>query len=113
MINGWILFKPFDPGFSWFGCDSSLAITISENQILIFGGRDRNGKLFHHSFILNTETKTVYRGKDILISANFKFEGSVYQDKVIAIDWKNTNNIKTHGRHIYDLKKKKWFFEYK
>ena len=59
------------------------------------------------------ETKTVYRAKDILIPANFKFGGSVYQDKVIAIDWKNTNNIKTHGRHIYDLKKKKWFFEYK
>ncbi len=113
MSDSWNLFKPFDPGFSWFGCDSSLAITISENNILIFGGRDRNGKLFHHSFILNTETKTVYRGKDILISANFKFEGSVYQDKVIAIDWKNSNNIKNHGRHIYDLKKKKWFFEYK
>ncbi len=113
MNDSWNLFKPFDPGFSWFGCDSSLAITISENQILIFGGRDRNGKLFHHSFILNTETKTVYRAKDILIPANFKFGGSVYQDKVIAIDWKNTNNIKTHGRHIYDLKKKKWFFEYK
>ena len=113
MSDSWNLFKPFDPGFSWFGCDSSLAITISENKILIFGGRDRNGKLFHHSFILNTETKTVYRGKDILISANFKFEGSVYQDKVIAIDWKNSNNIKNHGRHIYDLKKKKWFFEYK
>ncbi len=112
MINGWILFKPFDPGFSWFGCDTSLAITINQNQILIFGGRDKNGKLFHHSFILDPEKKTVYRGKDILISANFKFCGSIYQDKVIAIDWKNTTNIQNHGRHIYDLKKKKWFFEY-
>ena len=110
MINGWILFKPFDPGFSWFGCDTSLAITINQNQILIFGGRDINGKLFHHSFILDPEKKIVYRGKDILISANFKFCGSIYQDKVIAIDWKNTTNI--HGIHIYDLKKKKWFFEY-
>ena len=113
-MDSWILFKPFDPGFSWFGCDSSLAITISENQILIFGGRDRNGKLFHHSFILNTDNKTVYRGKDILISANFKFGGSVYQDKVIAIDWKNSNNNnKNHGIHTYDIKKKKWFFKYK
>ena len=112
MINGWILFKPFDPGFSWFGCDTSLAITINQNQILIFGGRDINDKLFHHSFILDPEKKTVYRGKDILISANFKFCGSIYQDKVIAIDWKNTTNIQNHGRHIYDLKKKKWFFEY-
>ena len=77
-------------------------------------GRDRNGKLFHHSFILNTETKTVYRAKDILIPANFKFGGSVYQDKVIAIDWKNSNNNnKNHGTHTYDIKKKKWFFKYK
>ena len=112
MIDGWILFKPFDPGFSWFGCHSSLAITINQNQILIFGGKDNKGILFHYSFILDPEKKTVYRGKDILISANFKFCGSIYQDKVIAIDWENKTNIKNHGIHIYDLKKKKWFFEY-
>ena len=109
----WNLFKPVDPGFSWFGCDTSLAITIKQNQILIFGGRDKSGKLYHHSFILDTEKQTIYRGKDIIISANFKFNATVYQDKVIAIDWKNISNTNNHGRHIYDLKKRKWFFEYK
>ena len=89
MINGWILFKPFDPGFSWFGCDTSLAITINQNQILIFGGRDKNRKLFLLSFILAPEKKTVYKGKDIFIFTNFKFWGIIYQEKVIAIDWKN------------------------
>ena len=111
--EGWTLFKPYDPSFSWFGCDTSLSITISKNKILIFGGRDKNGKLFHHSYFLDVEKRTVYRGKDILVSANFKFCGSLYQDKVIAIDWKNSTNNKNHGRHIYDLKKKKWLFECK
>ena len=101
--EGWTLFKPYDPSFSWFGCDSSLAITISENQILIFGGRDKNGKLFHHSYFLDVEKRTVYRGKDILVSANFKFCGSLYKDKVIAIDWKYSTTNKNHGRYIYDL----------
>ena len=111
--EGWNLFKPVDPGFSWFGCDTSLAITIKQNQILIFGGRDKSGKLYHQSFILDPEKQTIYRGKDIIISANFKFNATVYQDKVIAIDWKNISNTNNHGRHIYDLKKRKWFFEYK
>ena len=29
MINGWISYKPFDPGFSWFDCNTSLVITIN------------------------------------------------------------------------------------
>ncbi len=48
MINGWISFKPFD-------YNNSLIITINQNQILIFGGRDKNGKLFLFSFILAPE----------------------------------------------------------
>ena len=73
-----------------FDCDTSLVITINQNQILIFGGRDKNGKLFLFSFIFQLLKKiNVYKGKDILIFVNFKFYGFIYQEKVIIIDWKN------------------------
>ena len=79
-INLLILF------FLVFDYNTSLVNTINQNQILIFGGRDKNGKLFLFSFILAPEKKTVYKGKDIFIFANFKFWGIIYQEKIIAID---------------------------
>ncbi len=41
--------------FLVFDYNTSLVNTINQNQILIFGGRDKNGKLFLFSFILAPE----------------------------------------------------------
>ena len=111
--EGWIIFKPKDPGLSWIKCDTSCAITIDKNKILIFGGRDFNNELNQYSFILDIENQIIYKGKDISFCANFIFEPTIHQNNIFAIDWKN-NSKRTKGNcmHIYDFKKKKWFYEY-
>ena len=111
--EGWILFKPKDPGLSWINCDTSCAITIDKNKILIFGGRDFNNELNQFSFILDIENQIIYKGKDISFCANFIFEPTILQNNIFAIDWKNnTKRNKGNCMHIYDFKKKKWFYEY-
>ena len=111
LCNGFNIIKPKDYGLSWFGCESSMAISINRNQILIFGGKDKNNKFYHHSFFYDPINNSIYRGKDIKVSANFKFYGTIYDNKVIGIDFKNSTNAKYYGIHKYDISLKKWFFE--
>jgi hypothetical protein len=111
LCNGFNIIKPKDYGLTWFGCESSMAISINKNQILIFGGKDKNNKFYHHSFFYDPINNSIYRGKDIKVSANFKFYGTIYDNKVIGIDFKNSTNAKYYGIHKYDISLKKWFFE--
>ena len=109
--NGFNIIKPKDFGLSWFGCESSMAITINKNQILIFGGKDKFGKLYHHSFFYDPMNNFIFRGKEIKVSACFKCNGTIFDNKVICIDYKNTTNTKYSGVHKYDISLKKWYFE--
>ena len=111
-LNNWILFKPKDPGFCFFGFETSCSITLDKNKILIFGGRDFKGNLNNSSFILNIENHIIYKSKDISFSSNFIFEPLIFQNSVFAIDWKNQLKTKDGNFiHIYDIKNKKWFYE--
>ena len=109
--NGFNIIKPKDFGLCWLGCESSMAITINKNQILIFGGKDKSGKLYHHSFFYDPINNYIFRGKDIKVSACFKCNGTIFDNKVISIDYKNTTNTKYCGIHKYDIEMKKWYFE--
>lgn len=106
--SGWTVFQPADPGLSWFGCEYSCAVSYNENKVLIFGGRDNNSdKGYHHCFEFDTESREIYRMKDLKNKAWFKDgTGTFLQNEIIAIKWeenKNENRI-----HVYNINKNEW-----
>lgn len=107
--TGWTVYQPEDPGLSWFGCEFSGATSIDENSIMIFGGMDKTGKMYHHSFILDPIKKTVFRTKDLAKGAGFKQSATYLQNEVIALDFKNeSRNLETKGVHSFSLINNRW-----
>ena len=106
---GWTVYQPEDPGLSWFGCEFSGATSIDENSIMIFGGMDKTGKMYHHSFIFDPVKKTVFRTKDLAKGAGFRESATYLQNEVIALDFKNeSRNRETKGIHSFSLINNNW-----
>jgi hypothetical protein len=116
LSNGWVLIKPEDPGMTWLPGSNSVATVLTSNQILICGGsssylnQNSSGNKFNnYTFIYDPVRKSVYRSKDMVKSAAFNTNGTVYENSVILIDWKNETG-KPFGVHVYDVENKIWKF---
>ena len=105
----WNIFTPIDYGFVWHPIENSLVINYKEGKILICGGEDREGNLYKETFLLETNTNKIYRGKDLLLAASFRFHGSCYQDEIFGIDIKNNiNKPNKIGIHCYNIGSNEW-----
>jgi hypothetical protein len=109
ITQGWNLIRVEDPGMSWISCTYSIATVLNENKILICGGLAQGNKMLNCSYIYDPVKKTVYKSKDILRSALFNSNGTVYENNVFLIDFKNDTN-KPFGVHIYDIENNMWKF---
>ena len=103
---GWQLINIQDPGLSW-GVASNSSITIyNDNKIFICGGQ-RNNKLLDECFIFDPIRKEVYRTKDLCKKGMFNSLGSIYDNKMYLIDFKNETE-KRFGCHIFEFEKNVW-----
>ena len=76
---------------------------------MIFGGMDKTGKVYHHSFIFDPVKKTVFRTKDLAKGAGFRESATYLQNEVIALDFKNeSRNRETKGIHSFSLINNNW-----
>jgi hypothetical protein len=104
----WNLFKPEDPGMSWVAARNGLSIVIGENKILICGGQN-NKEFFNQTYIFDPVKKSVFRGLDLPKKAYFNTSGTIYENNVMIIDYKNETS-KQYGVHIYDVNRNMWKF---
>jgi hypothetical protein len=124
--QGWTLIKPEDPGMTWYSCSNSIATVLANDKILICGGfnnntinsnftnssngsNNSNSKYYNFTFIYDPIKKCVFRSKDLAKSACFNSNGTIYDNNVYLIDWKNETN-KQYGVHIYDIQNNNWKF---
>ena len=105
--QGWSVFKPDDPGMCWYPASSGISVVIGESKILICGGV--NGHMLNYCYIFDPVKKGVYRGFDLTKSAFFNSPGTVYENNVYLIDYKNETG-KNFGIHIYDVENNIWRF---
>ena len=106
----WILFKPVDYGFVWFPVENSLVIPIEYGKILICGGEDIEGNLYMETFLLDIDSKSVYRGLDLKEKACFKNQGIIIQNCVFCMDWKNDEKNGNNRIHCFDIQENIWNF---
>lgn len=110
ITNGWSLIKPEDPGLCWSGISFSASTVFSQNKILICGGMSSfNNKFNSSTFIFDPLKKTIFRSKDLLRPAMFNTHGTIYENNLIIIDYKNESN-KCFGVHIYNTETHSWKF---
>ena len=62
-------------------------------------------------FLFETNTKKVYKGIDLAISASFNGHGCYNHGKYFCFDIKNENNDNGGNVHIFDSKENIWTFE--
>ena len=105
----WTLFTPIDYGYVWHPAENSLVLNYNEEKILICGGEDIKGNLFKETFLLETNSNKIYRGKDLLLASSFRFQGGIYSDEIFGIDIKNNYNIRNKiGIHLYNFESNEW-----
>jgi hypothetical protein len=104
----WVIFKPDDPGMSWLPAMNGLSLVIGENKILICGGQ-RNKDYLNYCYVFDPVKKSVFRGHDLVKKAYFNTAGTIYENNVMVIDYKNETG-KQFGVHIYDVSKNLWKF---
>ena len=107
----WNIFIPIDYGYVWTPLENSLIISYNNDKILICGGEDKNGNLFDETFLLDINNKNIYRGKDLLYKASFRFQGCYHKNEIFGID-QNNNFDKNNkiGIHYYNIKNNDWKF---
>ena len=103
--KGWTVYQPEDPGLSWFGCEYAEAATVDENKIIIFGGMNKKGKIFHHVFNFDPVRKTVFRMKDLKRPAVFHSSATFINGEVVGVEISNGKKDKVH---CFDVKRNQW-----
>ena len=104
----WNIFIPIDYAYVWTNLENSLIVSYNNNKILICGGEDKNGNLFKETFLLDTNNRQIYRGKDLLSNASFRFQGCCNQNEIFGIDAKNNFNKNKIGIHYYNIDNNIW-----
>jgi hypothetical protein len=104
----WSVFKPEDPGMSWLPANNGLSCVIGENKILVCGGQ-YNQDYLNQVYIFDPVKKAVFRGLDLPKKSIFNTTGTIYENNVMVIDYKNETS-KQFGVHIYDISRNIWKF---
>ena len=105
----WNIFIPIDYGYVWVHLENSLIISYNNNKILICGGEDKNGNLYKETFLLDINNNNIYRGKDLLCNASFRFQGCCNNNEIFGIDLKNNYYKKNKiGIHYYNIENNEW-----
>ena len=105
----WNIFIPIDYGYVWTHLENSLVISYNNDKILICGGEDKDGNLFKETFLLDTNNKNIYRGRDLLYNASFRNQGCCNNNEIFGIDQNNNFDKKNKiGIHYYNIKNNEW-----
>jgi len=107
---GWQLVNLSDPGFTWSVGSNSAVTVMSENKIFICGGQ-KNDKLLGECYVFDPIRKEVYRTKDLNKKAMFTAVGSIFENRMYLMDFKNEPE-KKFGCHFYDFEKNSWKINY-